>query len=401
MVMIEANKRAYEQHLAEDFSAALAGIPANKAPTVPVANAVVKALANSNCSKLVNGGPEEKCVVHPKGQQTNKECDKQSAVQAKDLPLYQLIQAVQGVIDQNEAQQAKWQAEKKSGKTSKRKPDKRRDEYMKNSKGGILPTNSFNISATVTPVAKPKSKQRSTDDTSAAKSQGSKDSSKKAKTHVANVLINLNSTDNQKMGEDISTASTDHPTVSMSQVISTLDEETYISTTLTDSTVSHSFTTTPALVESRWDNMPQLHQYGVSSQSDSEDAEEQLPISTSHERRKVVCSKRLKKKSRYPKGTERTIIGERLHQDHTLGECAEQYGCGVVQLGLTEFTKHAGQMFNTALAQVNLDLVILNRPPLDRYDVFERIQEADVASAAWDKKIERYSNSKAIAPWPK
>jgi hypothetical protein len=104
MVMIEANKRAYEQHLA-DFSAALAGTPANKAPTVPVANAVVKAPVTSNRSKLTetNVGLNEKCVVHPKGQHTNKECDKQAAVRAKDLPLYQLIKAIQGVIDQNEA----------------------------------------------------------------------------------------------------------------------------------------------------------------------------------------------------------------------------------------------------------------------------------------------------------
>jgi hypothetical protein len=68
---------------------------------------------------------------------------------------------------------------------------------------------SFDIFTTVTPVAKPKSKKRSFDDASTAESQqGSKDSRKKAKTHVANVLINVNGTDNQKMGEDTGTAST-------------------------------------------------------------------------------------------------------------------------------------------------------------------------------------------------
>ncbi len=73
---------------------------------LPVANAVVKAPVTSNRSKLTetNVGLNEKCVVHPKGQHTNKECDKQAAVRAKDLPLYQLIRAIQGVIDQNEAQ---------------------------------------------------------------------------------------------------------------------------------------------------------------------------------------------------------------------------------------------------------------------------------------------------------
>jgi hypothetical protein len=122
----------------------------------------------------------------------------------------------------------------------------------------------------------------------------------------------------------------------MSQVISTLYEETYTSNisatdyalmlhgptntdssvimrskstsfrTITDSTVSNSSSTTPAMVESKLDSMPQLRQDGIaSSQSDSKDAEE-VAISTSRERRKVACSKRLRKKSRYPPGTERT-----------------------------------------------------------------------------------------------
>jgi hypothetical protein len=57
-------------------------------------------------------------------------------------------------------------------------------------------------------------------------------------------------------------------------------------------------------------------------------------------------------------------------------------------------------MFNEALALVNLDLAILNQPKLDRY-AFEWIQEADAVSAAWDRKMERYLNSKVIAPMPK
>jgi hypothetical protein len=97
---------------------------------------------------------------------------------------------------------------------------------MKSTKGSSLPRGSFNISATVTPVAKPKSKKRSSDDASTAESQGSKDSSKKTKTHVANVLINLNNMGNTKMGEDTGTVHTAPPTesgmedVSMSQIIS-------------------------------------------------------------------------------------------------------------------------------------------------------------------------------------
>ena len=64
---------------------------------------------------------------------------------------------------------------------------------MESTKGSSLPMGSFDIFTTVTPVAKPKSKKRSTDDASTAESRGSKDkdSSKKAETHVANVLIIL------------------------------------------------------------------------------------------------------------------------------------------------------------------------------------------------------------------
>jgi hypothetical protein len=216
MIVIEANKEAYDQHLA-DFSASLTALPVNKPPTAAIANAMVKAPATSTGSKLTEAsiGLDEPCVVHPKGKHINKQCDKQTAVRAKDVPLYQLIKALQGVISQNEANQAKWQAEKKaSGKdSSKRKPDKRRDEFMKATKGGSLPTGSFDISAFVTP-SKPKSTKRNADDASTAESQGSKDSSKKAKVQVANVLINVNRTDNHKMGEDTGTMHTVPPTES-------------------------------------------------------------------------------------------------------------------------------------------------------------------------------------------
>jgi hypothetical protein len=207
MVVIEANKKAYDQHLA-DFSASLTALPANKPPTAAVANAIVKAPSTSTSTSTKQAyelsiGLDERCVVHPKGKHTNKQCDKQTAVRAKNVPLNQLIKTLLGVISQNEANQAKWQADKKaSGKdSSKQKPDKRRDDFMKSTKGSSLSTGSFDISATVTP-SKPKSKKRSPDDSSTAESQGSKDSSKKAKVHVANVLINVNGTDNQKMGKE-------------------------------------------------------------------------------------------------------------------------------------------------------------------------------------------------------
>jgi hypothetical protein len=265
MVVIEANKKAYDQHLA-DFSASLTALPANKPPTAAVANAIVKApsASTSTSTKLteLNIGLDEPCVVHPKGKHTNKQCDKQTAVRTKDIPLHQLIKALQGVIAQNEANQAKWQSEKKaSGKdSSKRKPDKRRDDFMKATKGNSLPTGSFDISATVTP-SKTKSKKRNADDASTAESQGSKDSSKKAKVQVANVLIKVNSTDNQKMGEDTGTALTAPPQsgmddVCMSQIISEIDDELDSYTipsadfalmlhgpTLTDSTVTRSKST--------------------------------------------------------------------------------------------------------------------------------------------------------------
>ncbi len=113
----------------------------------------------------------------------------------------------------------------------------------------------------------------------------------------------------------------------------------------------------------------------------------------------MAWSKRIRKKSRYLKGTERTNTGERLHHGHTLGEWAEHYGCGVQQNGLTEFTKHCRQMFNEVLILVNQDLATLNQPKLDRY-AFEWIKQADVVSASWDRTMERYMNSKAFAPWP-
>ncbi len=177
---------------------------------------------------------------------------------------------------------------------------------MKSTKGSSLPTGSFDISATVTLVAKPKSKKRSSDDASTAESQGSKNSSKKAKVHVANVLINVNGTDNQKMGEDTGTASTAHPPESgtddipMSHVKSTVDDKDYSSSisatdyalllhgptntdssvmrsnstslsTLTDSTVSTSSLTDWKPRGSRYEHMPQLRQDGTSSHSDSDD----------------------------------------------------------------------------------------------------------------------------------
>jgi hypothetical protein len=70
MVVIEANKKAYDQHLA-DFSASLTALPANKPPTAAVANDIVKApsASTSTSTKLteLSIGLDEPCVVHPKG----------------------------------------------------------------------------------------------------------------------------------------------------------------------------------------------------------------------------------------------------------------------------------------------------------------------------------------------
>jgi hypothetical protein len=150
------------------------------------------------------------------------------------------------------------------------------------------------------------------------------------------------------MGEDTGTASTAHPPESgtadipISQVKSTVDEEDYSSSisatdyalklhgptntastvmrsnstslsTLTDSTVS-----TFSLADwkprgSRYENIPQLRQDGTSSHSDSDDYEVLgYAMSTSMEKRKVALKKRIRQKSRYPKGTQRTLTGSSI-----------------------------------------------------------------------------------------
>jgi hypothetical protein len=146
MVVIEANKKAYDQHLA-DFSASITALPANKPPTAAIANAIVKAPSTSTCPKLteLSIGLDEPCVVHPKRKHTNKQCDKKTAVRGKNVSLNQLIKVLSLKMKP---------IKKASGKdSSKRKPDKRRDNFVKFTKGSSLPTGSFDISATVTSVA--------------------------------------------------------------------------------------------------------------------------------------------------------------------------------------------------------------------------------------------------------
>ncbi len=145
--------------------------------------------------------------------------------------------------------------------------------------------------------------------------------------------------------------------------------------------------------------MPLLRQDGTSSRSDSDDHEVlAYAMSTKREKKRVALKKRIRQKSRYPKGTQRTLTGERLHYGHTLGEWAMRYGCGVQQKGYTEFTAHCGQMFNEVLGLVNQDLEKLNQPTIKR-ESFEWINEADILAYEWAAKIVAFSQTDEVGTW--
>jgi hypothetical protein len=145
--------------------------------------------------------------------------------------------------------------------------------------------------------------------------------------------------------------------------------------------------------------MPLLRQDGTSSHSDSDHhAAIDYATSSKREKKKVALSKRIRQKSRYPKGTQRTLTGERLHHGHTLGEWAMRYGCGVQQVGYTEYTAHCGQRFNEVLGLVNQDLEKLNQPTIKR-ESFEWINEADILAYKWAAKIEAFSQTDEVRTW--